>query len=110
MSGQAVGEDGGGRKREPEKNQGDNYLSVVVKQEESWETLESETTVCSKGQLALVNVLIASVGVLSIGPLHWPSRRGLKRRPSPVPVVLTCRREKKTQKRQKKTHHICPPS
>lgn len=51
-----------------------------------------------------MNVLIASVRVLSIGSLHWPSRRGLERRPSSVPVVLTCGKGRK----KKTTHHICP--
>lgn len=46
--------------------------------------------------------LITSVWVLSVGPLHWPGRRGLQGGTGSVPVILPCGKERDTSRTEER--------
>ena len=83
-------------KKGHEEKQLDNYLSGVGKAT----GIPGDTRI-SNNCLLITDIfpscfLITSVWVLSVGPLHWPGRRGLQGGPGSVPVILPCGRERDT--------------
>lgn len=80
-----------------EEKQGDNYLSGVGKATGiPGDTRISNNCLLITAIFPSCLFLIASVGVLSVGPLHWPGRRRLQRGPGSVPVILPCGEERDT--------------
>lgn len=78
-----------------EEKQGDNYLSGVGKATGiPGDTRISNNCLLITAIFPSCLFLIASVGVLSVGPLHWPGRRCLQRGPGSVPVILPCGEER----------------
>lgn len=81
-------------KKGHEEKQLDNYLSGVGKA-----TGILGDTRISNNCLLITDIfpsclfLVTSVWVLSVGPLHRPSWRGLQGGPCSIPVILACRKE-----------------